>query len=152
MCKYETETNELTTLMESVVKTAKTAKKRYIELSEELRLLDLEIQDHLHRIELTDFNACEGWSIAKEMQTVLQKRRKVKQLMWHYNSVKAFFDDEDVKNKVYTANGAIKETKNNIRTAYYTPKVRTDLLEKINSKCIKNVPLNLIRKCRVKQQ
>lgn len=52
--------------------------KRMESAQEELRKIESEIQDILHVIELTNFNACDGYKWAKELQTLRHQRRMLK--------------------------------------------------------------------------
>lgn len=52
--------------------------KRMESAQEELRKVESEIQDILHVIELTTFNACDGYKWAKELQSLRHQRRQLK--------------------------------------------------------------------------
>ncbi|WP_077325731.1 hypothetical protein [Virgibacillus siamensis] len=52
--------------------------KTYEYNEKDIKRLDQETQDLLHLAELTNFNAFEGYSIAKEIQSVRQARRQLK--------------------------------------------------------------------------
>jgi hypothetical protein len=53
--------------------------KRYAHNEELLRNVDMEIQDILHAIELSNFNASGGYRLSKELQKARQERRRIKE-------------------------------------------------------------------------
>lgn len=64
--------------------------KRYDLNKEELQKIEWEIQDLLHIIELTNFNASEGYKWAKELQRLRQSRRVLKDELESLEKVKEF--------------------------------------------------------------
>jgi prefoldin subunit 5 len=57
-------------------------------LSERLSQLDKELSNVYHKIEVSRFNACEGYYLAKQLQEVLHKRRIVKDELTRFRSLK----------------------------------------------------------------
>lgn len=57
---------------------AKDARKRKVELIEEQNRVEMELQDIIHWIEFSRFNAAEGYKACKEMKDCRMKRRAIK--------------------------------------------------------------------------
>ena len=68
-------------IVESLMAFVTTLDQRVTELSGELSNADKEISDIYHAIELESFNAYQGWAFCKRLQTVLKRRRKIKNEM-----------------------------------------------------------------------
>ncbi|WP_447579908.1 hypothetical protein [Acinetobacter baumannii] len=64
--------------------------KRLTGAQEELKKVESEIQDVLHVIELTHFNACEGYKWAKELQRLRKERRRLKDEIDMLEPIKEF--------------------------------------------------------------
>jgi hypothetical protein len=56
-----------------------TADSEYKAFSKQLSLIDLETQDILHIIENENFNAVQGFQLAKQLKEVRVRRRAIKQ-------------------------------------------------------------------------
>ncbi len=96
-------------------------------LSIELSNQDKAIQDILHYIEFNNFSASKGYALAKEIQKIRNKRRKIKIKLDILSEIKS----QDVKGFI---NGNIFD---NIKKIYeynqnkkYKPKIYTDLFNK----------------------
>jgi hypothetical protein len=59
----------------------------YKKLSVKLSEYDSLISEHYHKIETTNFNACEGYYLTKQLQEILRKRRVIKHEMERLNSM-----------------------------------------------------------------
>ena len=92
-------------------------------LSQELAKTDLETIDIEHKIELTNFNANEGYMLAKEMKDVRVRRRKIKDTITLLETMSKQFD----LNKLGTA---VEKAEAKLDTRTYTPRVREDLFIK----------------------
>jgi hypothetical protein len=98
----------------------------YESLNAELSKTDLYLQDILHMIENTNFNACDGYKFAKLIHDARIKRRKIKdELIPLMNFKMGFIDknkrmlDDSYKSIIKTDNKLTTKTKNKT----YTPKV-----------------------------
>ncbi|WP_137744567.1 hypothetical protein [Robertmurraya siralis] len=99
---------------------------------EELKKIDSEIQDILHVIELTSFNASDGYKWAKELQRLRKSRRMLKDELEQLEKIKDFLNfpkpTEKVINKTIGELRTIESRKEN-RT--YHMRMRKDLQELI---------------------
>jgi len=106
--------------------------KQYELSQEELKKVESEIQDILHVIELTHFNASDGYKWAKELQKLRKNRRALKDELENLDKVKEFLSyqkpTEKVINKVIGDLRSI-ETRRNNRT--YHMRMRKELQELI---------------------
>lgn len=99
-------------------------------LSKELHLCDLEKNDILHKLELTSFNAYEGWKLARDIQITLQTRRRVKNDLEGLKKTLRRMSRHSPL--VHHANGTTKihnEHTKRQKSRVYTPRVRKDLSE-----------------------
>lgn len=99
-------------------------------LKKELQLCDIELQDIQHTIELTRFNAHEGWKLARDMQLTLQTRRRVKNDLDGLRRLQTRVKRHSPL--VHHTSGAMKihsEQAEKIKGRVYTPRVRKDLSE-----------------------
>ena len=92
-------------------------------LYKELSRIDMEIVDIEHKIEMTNFNAYEGFKLAKELQIARRKRREIKDNL----EVLCAITEHRAADSMHNLVNAV-ETKQTQRT--YTPRVRLDLFEK----------------------
>lgn len=61
-----------------IVSYAKMLQSEYDEVKKENSKLDLEISDVLHYIEFNNFNAVQGYKLAKMLKNITERRREVK--------------------------------------------------------------------------
>ena len=61
-----------------IVSYAKMLQSEYDEVKEEYSKLDLEISDVLHYIEFNNFNAVQGYKLARMLKNITERRREVK--------------------------------------------------------------------------
>jgi DNA mismatch repair ATPase MutS len=92
-------------------------------LYKELSRVDMEIVDIEHKIEMSNFNAYEGYKLAKEMQVARRKRREIKDTLETLESIEEHKSSTALHNVINAV-----ETKQAQRT--YTPRIRQDLFEK----------------------
>lgn len=85
-----------------------------------------ESTDLSHEIEFSNFNAFEGFRLARELQTVLQERREYKN---DNETMQILYDfiTPQFKNGLIKCLQSIKSKESQQKTRLYTPKVRTDL-------------------------
>jgi archaellum component FlaC len=105
--------------------------KRYSHNEELLRNVDMEIQDILHAIELSNFNAYGGFKLSKELQKARQERRRIKEEMEMMEPI-----IKDFLNFVKPTEKNISITLGNVRKAVarqsnrcYSMRTRKDLQE-----------------------
>lgn len=97
-------------------------------ICDEIRKADQETQDILHEIELTRFNAYEGYELTKKLQEVRQRRRRLKNEKEALKDIKEFYDNN--KKLEIDLFKVLSKTRSNIsymENRVYVPKARNDL-------------------------
>ncbi|GAB6172010.1 hypothetical protein JCM15765_14880 [Paradesulfitobacterium aromaticivorans] len=95
---------------------------------DDLKTCEQEIQDLLHEIELTKFDACRGYQLCKQLQQVRQRRRKLKDQMEINSHLRDFIDcNKQLKISLFKVLSSMKKTEEYQSQRIYTPRVRTDL-------------------------
>ncbi|PLR72162.1 hypothetical protein [Bacillus sp. UMB0728] len=72
---------------------------------------DRMINQYYHHLETTKFNACEGYYIAKNFQTELQKRRLVKGELSRLQTLKEALQSQAVNKSLHKAKSTVKKSK-----------------------------------------
>lgn len=105
---------------------------RYEQNQEELRKVEAEIQDVLHIIELTTFNASDGYKWAKELQRLRKVRRDLKNELEELEKVKEFasFQRPTEKN-ISKIIGDIRHIENRQSNRKYSMRMRKELQDLI---------------------
>ena len=85
-------------------------------------LLDRKISDLYHILEFSNFNAYEGYLIAKKMQDTLKERREVKNELTTLEKVTEVFTEKKIKD----AENQLKARENNIKNQIYSCRVLTE--------------------------
>lgn len=104
-------------------------------LETEIQLCDQETQDLLHLIEFSNCHASDGYKLYKDLQITRRKRREFKEEL---EALKLF--DERMKKQrpmnqqMSVLNYDIEKQKDKRANRNYTPRVRSDLIERFN-KC-----------------
>jgi hypothetical protein len=98
MCKAKEYTNQLTDILNNIGKD-------YNYYIQENRKTDLMIQDVLHKIEFDNFNAAEGYCLAKQIKDIRNDRRIYK------NELETL---QSLKMQLSPVMNTVKEVKNNI--------------------------------------
>ena len=97
-------------------------------------LCDQEITDILHIIELSSFNASEGYRYSRELQITLQRRREIKNEVASLRQLKQSLDSgNSVKENLVTMSKKIRKRNRIVLSKKYTPRVRSDLMERFNT-------------------
>lgn len=123
----------------SIRDTIKDFPKLLEENSENLKKVQGEINDLLHLLEMTKFNAYEGYKTAADLQVLLAERRKIKDQYEQLKHLKPVFNQwSNGLKKADTAIAEIQNQKNVIEHRSYQCRVRKDLENKING--VKEVP------------
>lgn len=110
--------------------------------NDRLNKLQGEITDLTHLIELVDLNAVEGFKIYKQLQKVLQERRKLKdenELLKHLGPV--FSEWGNKIGNLNDAIGNIRNQKKTLEARSYQCRIRKDLENKINGVFVKESDL-----------
>lgn len=95
---------------------------------EDLSQCNMEIQDLLHEIELTKFDAYRGYKLCKQLQEVRQRRRDIKNKIEVLKYLKDFYDNnKKLKIELYKVLTNMEQIEENQRHRLYTPRVRTDI-------------------------
>lgn len=97
----------------------------------EISKLEKEVIDLEHVIELTNFNAAEGFKLAKQIQEARQKRRKLKdenEMILSLN--RTLSNMKDHVPQLDQVIGDIRKVKSNQENRSYRCRVRKDLQEK----------------------
>ncbi|MET3700170.1 hypothetical protein SAMN05877753_1235 [Bacillus oleivorans] len=107
--------------------------KRYEHCEEELRKVEQEIQDLLHAIELSNFNASTGYQLSKQLQKARKDRRRLKNELELLDSIKEFISyakpTEKNINKIITD---LRTTEQRQLVRVYKMRVRDDLQEMVS--------------------
>lgn len=99
---------------------------------EEIAQLENEIQDLLHILEFTKFNASEGYKLSKQLQTARQERRKLKNENELLSGLcKIFVKIKPQINNLNAVIGDIRNFKETQSKRTYRCRVRKDLQDKI---------------------
>lgn len=93
----------------------------------ELSLCDKERSDILHLIELSNFNASEGYRLSRDLQITQRKRREVKNELHILQQIK---DDVGVHRPLVHQASSVEKifAKSSVKKKY-TPRVRKDFTE-----------------------
>lgn len=94
-------------------------------LTDDITVADRQTQDILHEIEFGNFNAVEGYHLAKKIQQVRQSRREAKNQREAIAYFKKFADDHK-NTPVLLAKilQQMKQVKQNQETRVYTPRTQ----------------------------
>ena len=115
-------------IIQDIINSVDIFEAEYQRIYEEIGKCDLEVCDILHDIELTSFNACEGYKMAKEIQKVRQRRRELKDKKSEILIIKETV--EKIRPTIQKLQGEITniEEKQEFQLhRIYTPRIRTDL-------------------------
>lgn len=107
--------------------------KQYKYNCERIKQLENEQTDLLHLLELTKFNARDGYKISKRLQELRQERRKIKDENEQLKHLEPILSKWQCKlSKLDGAIGAIRKAEANKTNRKYYCRVRKDLEPKIN--------------------
>lgn len=89
---------------------------------------DTELCDIMHEIELTTFNACEGYYLAKEIQTIRKLRREWKEYEEQLDILKRFLGNhKNARNELRGLIKNVEDMKERQIHRVYTPRIRTNM-------------------------
>ena len=93
-----------------------------------IRQADQETQDILHEMELISFNASEGYILARKLQEIRQRRRRLKNEKEILKDIKEFYDNhKQLKIDLFKVLTKTTRTLENLENRQYVPRVRDDL-------------------------
>lgn len=107
-------------------------------LEKEIKLCDQETQDLLHLIEMSKFHASEGYKICRDLQITRKRRRAAKDELETLNQiVEKLKGNRPIQHNAVIVDNVIGRRTNTLESRRYTPRVRSDLVERFN-KCNKS--------------
>ncbi|MGE4274094.1 MAG: hypothetical protein AB7E31_14730 [Desulfitobacterium sp.] len=119
---YETEPVKLFTELLNLVE------KEWGNWHQGIRDCENEIQDLLHEVELTKFNAYQGYELCKKIQEVRHRRRILKDNIDMFRSIKELNDNnKNLKINLYKVIKAMEKVEEYQGQRVYHPRVRTDI-------------------------
>lgn len=87
-----------------------------------------EVQDLLHEIEFTKFDACHGYQLSKQIKAARQHRREMKEQIEVLRPLRDFLDNnKQLKISLYKVLNLMEKTVENQGSRIYTPRVRMDM-------------------------
>lgn len=102
-------------------------------LEKQIKICDDETQDILHLMELSSFNAQEGWKLSKDLQMTRQARRNAKNELEGLRKIQERFNNRSQMNiHVESANRDLNNYTVKLSKRKYAPRVRLDFEEKFN--------------------
>jgi len=129
--KTDTLIEKYTEAIESLGSVVQEVDKHLKNLDYKIEATDKESQDLLHLLEFENFNAAEGYYIAKQLQEARKKRRKYKDNKYLLSEIKKNMNFNSKFDKhVFGMRKAIKDIKTTEVVRTYTPKQRTDLTQR----------------------
>lgn len=113
----------------------------------EYNLLNIEdteksLTDLGHEIELSKFNAVQGYKLAKEEQTLRRERRRMKDDNVTLTFLYQYYSNyPNMGNDLQKIRGEIKRQENFLATRLYTPRIRRDLTIPINKQNVTDLQM-----------
>lgn len=115
-------------LTETILNTFVQIEKEFKNLKDEIESTNDETQDILHDIELSNFNAAEGYFMAKKIQDVRRRRRQAKDEMEKLNMIYTYISqNQNIRQKLLDISRKIKTREENQQHRIYAPRARVDL-------------------------
>lgn len=121
--------DEMLVTIENFAKLVESFDAEKLATQDDVSTVDCELQDLLHEIELTSFNASEGYQLARKIKEVLMRRRQIKDCF----KIIQLLDDNFIKNNkgigvtLFKALKNIRNLKESQSKRVYHPRVRTDI-------------------------
>ena len=106
-----------------IVSYAKMLQSEYDEVKEEKSKLDMEITDVLHYIEFKNFNAVQGYKLAKMLKNIMERRREIKKTETQLDIIL----NNTISNVSKKGNKIANIEKEEYCNERYTPRVLIDL-------------------------
>ncbi|MBU5342300.1 hypothetical protein [Caldifermentibacillus hisashii] len=106
--------------------------KRYDEVKREIKQSELEIEDLEHVLEFSNFNASDGYKLAKELKEVRQRRRTLKNELELLEVIKRLNSFPKPQEKhISQAIGDIRKTLQIQKERCYSMRIRHDLQDRV---------------------
>jgi len=105
------------------------APKKYELLKEAYESKNQETQDIMHVLELGSLNAVQLTKMSKELQTVRQERRKIKDELEVLEEIVRFVKRKPTEHEINTLIGNVRKIEEKKGRRYYTMRIRKDLQE-----------------------
>lgn len=122
---------EVGKIVDELSKMVASIPKQIERIRKQITLCDREEQDILHTIELTRFNAHEGWKLAKDIQLTRQKRRELKDELEDLSRIRnSLVVNRAVNHHAQSVEDFMKHKKEFRNKRTYTLRVRSDLENK----------------------
>jgi len=119
--------NAITTTR-NFLETLNTVEKDWSTWITDIQQCESETQDLLHEIELTKFDVQRGYRLAKQLQEVRQRRRRLKDTVELFRNIKDFLDcNKQLKISLFKTLTSMERVEENQGQRMYAPRVRTDI-------------------------
>ena len=115
-------------LIKTILESFETLKYEIDSVNQKIRDIHSEQDDLLHELELTKFNACEGYQLSKELQILRVKRRHYKDQEEQMDMIRGVINKYKwIVNDLKPLVKMLEEKENHQIHRQYTPKIRTNL-------------------------
>ena len=115
-------------LIKTILESFETLKYEMDSINQKIRDIHSEQDDLLHEVELTKFNACEGYQLSKELQILRHKRRHYKDQEEQMDMIRGVINKYKwIVNDLKPLVKLLEEKENHQIHRQYTPKIRTNL-------------------------
>jgi len=115
-------------LIKTILESFETLKYEMDSINQKIRDIHSEQDDLLHELELTKFNACEGYQLSKELQILRHKRRHYKDQEEQMDMIRGVINKYKwIINDLKPLVKLLEEKENHQIHRQYTPKIRTNL-------------------------
>jgi len=115
-------------LIKTILESFETLKYEIDSVNQKIRDIHSEQDDLLHELELTKFNACEGYQLSKELQILRHKRRHYKDQEEQMDMIRGVINKYKwIVNDLKPLVKMLEEKENHQIHRQYTPKIRTNL-------------------------
>ena len=114
--------------VQNIINSFETLRRDMDTVSNKIKNCHSEQDDMLHEIELTKFNACEGYNLSKELQLIRHKRRKYLEQEEQLDILRGFMNKYKwLVNELKPIVIVLENKKEQQTNRKYTPKIRTNL-------------------------
>ena len=115
-------------LIKTILESFENLKYEMDSVNQKIRDIHSEQDDLLHELELTKFNACEGYQLSKELQILRHKRRHYKDQEEQMDMIRGIINKYKwIINDLKPLVKLLEEKEDHQIHRQYTPKIRTNL-------------------------
>jgi len=115
-------------LIKTILESFETLKYEMDSINQKIRDIHSEQDDLLHEVELTKFNACEGYQLSKELKKLRHKRRHYKDQEEQMDMIRGVINKYKwIVNDLKPLVKLLEEKEDHQIHRQYTPKIRTNL-------------------------